>query len=72
MLGQLLMNRDLAGDVHRIAVDAASVARTIADRPSRVVFDASDEETAAAKAARERELMRRAVREGFVLEPVAP
>ena len=72
VLGQLLMNRDLAGDVHRIAVDAASVARTIADQPSRVVFDASEEETAAAKAARERELMRRAVREGFVLEPVAP
>ena len=66
-LGQLLMNRDLAGDVHRIAIDAAAAAKMIAEQPSRVVFDAPTAERIEIKARRERELMRRALAEGFAV-----
>ncbi len=65
LVGQLLLNRDLARDVHRIAIDATSAARTVADQPSRVVFDAPAAEREADRAQRDRELMRRALAEGF-------
>lgn len=71
-LGQLLMNHDLAGDVHRIAIDAAAAAKVLADQPSRVVFDAPEHERIEARARRDRELMRRAVAEGFAPPAAKP
>jgi phospholipid/cholesterol/gamma-HCH transport system substrate-binding protein len=65
ILGQLLVNRDLAKDLHAISVDLAAASQQVADKPSRLVFDDSDSARQADQAKRNREKMRRALAEGL-------
>lgn len=65
VLGQLLVNRDLAKDLQTVSVDLAAAATQVADQPSRLVFDASDTEVQRAQAKRNREKMRRTLAEGL-------
>jgi hypothetical protein len=71
VLGQLLINRDLAQDLHHITVDVEAVARLIADKPSRLVFSDSASDQAKERYRRDSEKMRRNLGEGFG-QPVAP
>ncbi len=71
VLGQLLINRDLAQDLHHITVDVEAAARLIADKPSRLVFDDAAVEQARERYRRDTEKMRRNLVEGFG-QPVAP
>lgn len=71
VLGQLLVNRNLAEDLQHVAVDLESAAKQVADKPSRLVFDDSDSERHQDKAARNREKMRRTLAEGLG-QPAAP
>ncbi|MFM2090234.1 MAG: hypothetical protein RLZZ127_723 [Planctomycetota bacterium] len=61
VLGQLLVSPELARDLHAAAVDAAALADRLADRPSRLVFDADPDEAAADQAARDARKQRRAL-----------
>lgn len=65
MLGQLVSNRDLARDLHRLALDAGSAAKNLADQPSNAVWGLSDREARADREARQREMQRRALEQGF-------
>ena len=65
ILGQLLVNRDLAKDLQTVSVDLAAAATQVADKPSRLVFDDSASETLQAQARRNREKMRRTLAEGL-------
>jgi len=65
ILGQLLVNRDLAQDLHHITVDVEAAARLIADKPSRLVFDDPASEQAREHYRRDVEKMRRNMAEGF-------
>jgi len=65
VLGQLLINRDLAQDLHHLTVDAEAAARLIADKPSRLVFDDANSERVRERTVRDREKMRRNLAEGF-------
>ncbi len=67
VLGQLLTNRDLAKDLHTVAVDVGAVAEQLADKPSRLVFDDDDSTRAADKLKRDRAKMRRTLDEGLAL-----
>lgn len=71
VLGQLLVNRNLAEDLQHVAVDMESAAKQVADKPSRLVFDDADSERQKDQAARNREKMRRTLAEGLG-QPVAP
>lgn len=64
VLGQLIVNPELAQDLDRIAVDLSAAARTIADHPSSLVFDRDDDRLQADQAQRNRERMRRTLLEG--------
>lgn len=65
VLGQLLVNRDLAQDLHHITVDVEAAARLIAEKPSRLVFDDPASELAREQYRRDAEKMRRNLAEGF-------
>jgi ABC-type transporter Mla subunit MlaD len=65
VLGQLLLNRDLAKDLQTVSVDLAAAATQVADKPSRLVFDDSDGQRQADQAKRNREKMRRTLAEGL-------
>lgn len=65
VLGQLLVNRDLAQDLHHITVDVEAAARLIAEKPSRLVFDDPASELAREQYRRDAEKMRRNMAEGF-------
>ncbi len=65
VLGQLLVNRDLAKDLQSLSVDLAASAQVIADKPSRLVFDDADSVRQADRAKRNREKMRRTLAEGL-------
>ena len=65
VLGQLLVNRNLADDLQHVAVDMQSAAKQIADKPSRLVFDDADSERQKDQAARNREKMKRTLAEGL-------
>ncbi len=65
LIGQLLANPQMTGDVHRLLIDAKAAAAVIADHPSSVVWGLDDDQAAAAKAERDRELVRRAHANGF-------
>lgn len=71
VLGQLLVNRNLAEDLQHVAVDMESAAKQVADKPSRLVFDDSDNERQKDQAARNREKMRRTMAEGLG-QPAVP
>jgi len=60
LLGQLLVNRDLAKDLNNTAIDLSRTASYIADHPEALVFGQSKEDSAAEHARREREKVRRA------------
>jgi phospholipid/cholesterol/gamma-HCH transport system substrate-binding protein len=65
VIGQLLMNRDLAKDLNNTAVDLSRTAAYLADHPEALVFGASKEDAAAEHAKREREKVRRAFNENY-------
>lgn len=65
VLGQLLVNRDLAQDLHHVAVDVESAARQVAEKPSRLVFDDVPSDQAREQFRRDREKMRRNLAEGL-------
>ena len=65
VLGQLLLNRDLAKDLQAVSVDLAAAATQVADKPSRLVFDDADSQRQADQAKRNREKMRRTLAEGL-------
>ena len=65
VLGQLLVNRDLAQDLHHITVDVEAAARLVAEKPSRLVFDDSASEQVRERYRRDAEKMRRNMAEGF-------
>jgi ABC-type transporter Mla subunit MlaD len=69
VLGQLVMNQRLAKDVNDLAVDFASLARQLADQPSRLVFDDSSTGAARERLRRDQERARRTLEEGL---PAAP
>ncbi len=76
ILGQLLVNRDLAKDLHNVSIDLAAASAQVADKPSRLVFDDSESARAADQAKRNREKMRRTLAEGLgqpaTAEPAKP
>lgn len=72
LIGQLLANPQMSGDVHRLLIDAKAAAAVIADHPSSVVWGLDDDKAAAAKAERDRELVRRAHANGFPLPDAEP
>ncbi len=61
VIGQLLGSRQLAGDLNAMAVDAAALAKLLAETPSRLVFDADERTAAAERAARDRRKQERAL-----------
>ncbi|MCK6488278.1 MAG: MlaD family protein [Planctomycetes bacterium] len=65
VLGQLVVSRELAATVGRVAVDVESAARAVADRPSVLVFDDAGTRARAEEARRNREKMRRTLDEGL-------
>ena len=65
VLGQLLVNRDLAQDLHHITVDVEAAARLVAEKPSRLVFDDPASEQVRERYRRDAEKMRRNMAEGF-------
>jgi ABC-type transporter Mla subunit MlaD len=60
-LGQLLVSPALARDLQGVAVDLAALAKRLADKPSRLVFDAAPAEAAADRADRDARKQRRAL-----------
>lgn len=70
VLGQLVVSRDLARAVNRVAVDVEAAAKAVADRPSVLVFDDADSRRRGDEARRNRDKMRRTLDEG--LAPAAP
>ncbi len=74
VIGQLLVNRDLAQDLHHVAVDVESAARLVAEKPSRLIFNDAASTQASEQFRRDREKMRRNLAEGFgqPVPPVAP
>ncbi|GDY12752.1 ABC transporter permease [Planctomycetota bacterium] len=72
LIGQLLANPQMTGDVHRLLIDAKAAAAVIADHPSSVVWGLDDDQAAAAKAERDRELVRRAHANGFPAPDAEP
>ena len=69
LLGQLLVNKELAGSLQSMAVDFAAVATKVADRPSVLVFDDPEHQTNVDKVKRDREKMRRAMQDGAAPSP---
>ena len=65
VLGQLIVNRDLAKDVNSIAVDLAVAADLVNDHPRALIFGLSDSQRDENRARRDRLKMRRAFQEGF-------
>ncbi len=69
LLGQLMVNKELAASLQSMAVDLAAVAAKVADRPSVLVFDDPEHQTNVDKVKRDREKMRRAMLEGAAPAP---
>ncbi len=65
LLGQLIVNRDLAKDVNAIAVDLAVAADLVNDHPRALIFGLSDAQRDEYRARRDRLKMRRSFQEGF-------
>lgn len=67
VLGQLVVSRDLARTVNRVAVDVEAAAKAVADRPSVLVFDDAESLRRSDEARRNRDKMRRTLDEGLAV-----
>jgi phospholipid/cholesterol/gamma-HCH transport system substrate-binding protein len=70
VIGQLLLSKDLVRDLNDTAIDLSRTANLMAEHPEVLVFGATKEETAALRARREREKLRRAFQEDYVPNPL--
>ncbi|MBA2482734.1 MAG: MCE family protein [Planctomycetes bacterium] len=69
VIGQLLVNRDLAKDVNGVAIDLATAADLINDHPETLVWGTSESLRNEYRARRERLKMKRSFDEGFGKKP---
>lgn len=69
VVGQLLVNQDLAKDLNDIAINLSLTAELVADRPEVLVFGNSNANLIALQSRRERLRLRRAFQEGFYRTP---
>ncbi len=69
VVGQLLVNQDLAKDLNDIAINLSLTAELVADRPEVLVFGNSNKNLIVLQARRERLRLRRAFQEGYYRTP---
>ncbi len=69
VVGQLLVNQDLAKDLNDIAINLSLTAELVADRPEVLVFGNSNANLITLQSRRERLRLRRAFQEGFYRTP---
>lgn len=73
MVGQLLVNEELARDLNDTAITARELAERLADHPEVLIWGQTEEEAAAARRRRELQRARRAFHEGFrTVDETAP
>ena len=69
VVGQLLVDNELARDVNDIAINLSVASETIADHPESLIFGTDTRQLAALQARRERMRLRRAFSEGYYRTP---
>lgn len=69
VLGQLVVNKELARDLNQLAINLAQTSELIAEHPEALVFGQSNDQAAEYRLRRERLRLRRSFQEGFYEAP---